>query len=68
MEKMLGSWINTYWKPRGGYDLKLGAKWFFTVIFYNVEDKNRVFEGGPYFLNSAGLYLTYCRKDSSLIE
>ena len=40
LEKALVWWINNTWKPKGGYDLRLGAKGFFTIIFYNVEDKN----------------------------
>lgn len=55
-------WIEKNWKPRGGYDLRLGEKGFFTIIFYHIEDINRVFEGGPYFLNSGGLYLTYWQE------
>ena len=39
-EKALVWWINTTWKTKGGYDLRLGAKGFFTIIFYNMEDKN----------------------------
>lgn len=31
------------------------------VVFYNIEDKNRIF-GGPYFFNSAGLYLTFWKE------
>ena len=41
----------------GHCDLQLGAKGFFTIIFFNLEDRERIFEGGPYFLNSDGLYL-----------
>jgi hypothetical protein len=29
-------------------------KGFFTIIFYNLEDKDQVFENGPYFYNSVG--------------
>jgi len=61
-EKALQWWIQTYWKPKGHIDLQLGAKGFFTVIFFNVEDRNRVFEGGPYFFNSAGLFLRYWKE------
>ena len=32
------------------------------MVFYNVEDKNRIFEGGPYFFNSTGLYLTFWKE------
>ena len=62
MEKNLIWWINHHWKPKGGYELKLSAKEFFTIIFYSQEDKNRIFEGGPYFYNSAGLYLTFWKE------
>ena len=64
-EKSLVWWINMTWKPKGGYDLRLGAKGFFTIIFYNMEDKNHVFEGGPYFYNSEGLYLTFWQEGFS---
>ena len=62
MEKDLIWWINYHWKPKGGYELRLGAKGFFTVVFYNLEDKNRIFEVGPYFYNSVGLYLTFWKE------
>lgn len=52
-EKELAKWIQQRWKPKGNIDLKLGANGFFTVIFANLEDKERVFEEGPYFLNNA---------------
>jgi len=61
-EKALVWWVNNTWKAKGGYDLRLGVKCFFTIIFYNMEDKNRVFEGGPYFYNSTCLYLTFWQK------
>ena len=57
-ERALVGWIEKYWKPKGGFDLRLGEKGFFTIIFYHVEDRNHIFEGGPYFFNSAGLFLT----------
>lgn len=37
--------------------MHLGAKGFFTVVFTNLEDKDRIFDGGPYFMASAGLYM-----------
>jgi hypothetical protein len=58
-ERDLIKWIQYWWKPKGHYDLQLGSKGFFTVIFHNLEDRNRVFEGGPYFFNSAGLFLRF---------
>ena len=57
--KALVWWINNTWKPKERYDLRLGAKGFFTIIFYSLEDKNKVFKGGPYFYNLEGLYLTF---------
>ena len=66
MEKDLIWWINNHWKPKGGYELRLGVKGFFTVVFYNLEDKNRVFEGGSYFYNSVGLYLTFWKERFNL--
>ena len=56
-EKDLINWINGVWNPKGHYDLQLGSKGFFTIIFFNQEDRDRVMEGGPYFFFSVGLYL-----------
>jgi hypothetical protein len=58
-EKDLIKWIKHWWNPKGDYELQLSSKGFFTVIFYNLEDKDRVFENGPYFFNSAGLFLRF---------
>jgi len=58
-ERDLAKWIQQRWKPKGHIDLKLGAKGFFTVIFANLEDKERTFEGGPYFMNNAGLFMRH---------
>jgi len=57
-EKALKGWIASKWKPKGQVTLQLGPKGFFTAIFHCVEDKSRVFKGGPCFFNSSGLYLT----------
>jgi len=56
-EKALTWWINTTWKPQGHYDLELGVKGFFTVIFLHREDQNMIFEGNLYFFNAVGIYL-----------
>eukprot|EP00253_Pinus_taeda_P005142 PITA_05142 len=56
-ERALSSWINTKWAPKGHISLHLGPKGFFTVVFNFLEDRNRILDGGPYFFNSAGLYL-----------
>lgn len=55
-------WINTKWKPKGNYDLELGSKGFFMVIFHQLEDQDKVFDNQPYFFNYAGLYLRF-RKE-----
>jgi hypothetical protein len=52
-------WINTKWKPKGHFDLQVGSKKKFTVIFHNLEDKDRIFKNGPYFFNSASIYLIF---------
>ena len=57
MKKVLQALIKYHWKPKGGIDLHLGSKGFFTVVFTNIEDKDKVFEGGPYFYAAAGLYM-----------
>ena len=56
-KKALQGWIASKWKPKGQVTLQLGPKGFFTAIFHCLEDKKRIFDGGPYFFNSAGLYL-----------
>ena len=56
-EKDLIKWISSVWNPKGHYDLQLVSKGFFTIIFFNQEDRDRILEGGPYFFFSAGLYL-----------
>ena len=56
-EKDLIKWISSVWNPKGHYDLQLGSKGFFTIIFFNQEDRDRILEGGPYFFFYAGLYL-----------
>ena len=56
-EKALCQWIKQVWKPKGDVQLHLGTKGLFTVVFANLEDKDRIFEGGPYFYASAGLYM-----------
>lgn len=56
-EKALHAWIKNHWKPTGDIDLHLGSKGFFTVVFANIEDKDRMFEGDPYFYAAVGLYM-----------
>jgi hypothetical protein len=38
-ERDLMQWIKTWWNLKGDYDLQLTSKGFFTIIFYNLEDK-----------------------------
>jgi hypothetical protein len=61
-EKDLIKWIQHWWKPKGHYDLQLGSKGFFTIILHNLEDRNRIFEGRPYFYNSVGLFLHFWKE------
>lgn len=56
-EKALQGWIASKRKPKGQVTLQLGPKGFLTAIFNCLEDRTHIFEGGPYFFNSAGLYL-----------
>jgi hypothetical protein len=54
-ERCLIKWINTWWKLKGHFDLQLESKGFFPMIFENMDDKEYIFENGPYFLNSDGI-------------
>ena len=51
-------WINTTWKSPSHYDLQLGAKCFFMIIFFNEVDQSRIIDNRPYFFNSACIFLT----------
>lgn len=57
IEKNLYTWIRNNWKPKGEINIQLGFKGFFTVVFTNLEDKDRVFKGRPYFYADVGLYM-----------
>jgi hypothetical protein len=46
-------------------ELHLDSKGFFTTIFLNLEDRDRVFEGGPYFHASSGLYMQPWKENFS---
>ena len=41
----------------------MGSKGFFIVIFGLLEDIDGIFEGGPYFYNSIGLYMRFWREN-----
>lgn len=58
-ERDLTKWIQQKWQPQGHIELKLGAKGFFTVIFFNLKDREQVFDNGPYFYNNVGLFLRF---------
>ena len=57
MEESLHAWIKNHWEPKREINLHLGSKGFFMVVFTSLKDKDRVFEGVPYFYASAGLYM-----------
>ena len=57
MEKALYTWIKNTWKPKGELNIHLGSKGFLIMVFMNLEDKDKIFEGGPYFYAVAGLYM-----------
>jgi len=44
-------------EAKGGIHLHMGSKGFFTVVFTSLEDKDKVFKGGPYFYVVSGLYM-----------
>ena len=56
-EKVLYTWIKYNWKVKRELNIRLGSKGFFTVVFTNMEDRDRIFEGGPYFFVATGLYM-----------
>jgi hypothetical protein len=58
-ERDLTRWIKDWWNPKGDYEVQLSSKGFFTIILYNLEDKDKIFDNGPYFYNSAGLFLRF---------
>ena len=62
-EKALCWWINQKWKPKGDFELQMGSRSFFTVIFAHKEDRDRILEGGPYFYNFVGLYIMHWRPN-----
>ena len=59
LEKDLARWIKAWWNPKGDYELQLSSKGFFRIIFYNLEDKDKIFERGAYLYNLVGLYLHF---------
>ena len=56
-EKTLFWKTKSTWKPKGHFDLHLGSKEFFSILFISFEYRNRILDGGPYFYYSTGLFL-----------
>ena len=63
--KLIGFWpneqalrdrIEAKWKTKAHYNLQLGSKVFFTIIFHHLEDKAREEDEVPYFFNDIELY------------
>jgi hypothetical protein len=61
-ERDLNKWIKHWWNPKGDYEVQISSKGFFTIILYNPEDRDRIFENGSYFYNSTGLFLHFWTK------
>jgi hypothetical protein len=40
--------IKHRWNPKGHYEVQPSSKGFFTIIFFNLEDKDPIFKNGPY--------------------
>ncbi|XP_059068311.1 uncharacterized protein LOC131040439 [Cryptomeria japonica] len=54
---VLESWARQIWNPEGDMEILLAANNYFLVIFSSIADRNRAFEGGPYFFNQVGLFI-----------
>ena len=54
---VLDSWVRRVWNPEGNMEIVLAANNYFLVIFSCMSDRNRAFEGGPYFFNQVGLFI-----------
>jgi hypothetical protein len=65
-KRTLCNWIKYQWKPSGEMEIHLGSKGFFIVVFMNLEDRDKVFEGGAYFHTLAGLYMCLWKEKFSL--
>jgi hypothetical protein len=56
-EKSLQLWIKSRWKVKGQIDLQLGSKGFFTTVFSELREKDKVFEEGPISLTHQVLHI-----------
>ena len=54
---VLDSWARRVWNPEGDMEILLAANKYFMVIFSCMSDRNKAFEGGPYFFNRVGLFV-----------
>jgi hypothetical protein len=54
---ILESWAHRMWNPEGDMEILLAANNYFMVIFSSLSDRNKAFEGGPYFFNQVGLFI-----------
>ena len=54
---VLDSWARRVWNPEGDMEILVAANNYFMVIFSSISDRNRAFEGGPYFFNQVGLFI-----------
>lgn len=53
----LEAWIRRSWQVEGDMDIMLVGNSYFLVNFSCMLDRNRVFEGGPYFYDRVGLFI-----------
>ena len=63
LERALKGWIQVKWNPKGVIEMQFGSKGFFTVVFTLLEEKDHIFEGGPYFFNFVGFYMTFWKEN-----
>ncbi|XP_057849635.2 uncharacterized protein LOC131060417 [Cryptomeria japonica] len=53
----LEAWIQHSWQVDEDMDIMLAGNNYFLVVFSCMSDRDRVFEGGPYFYNRVGLFV-----------
>lgn len=45
------------WNPKGEIEVMLATNNYFLVVFLSITDRNKEFEGGPYFYNQLVLFI-----------
>ena len=55
--QFLETWAWRIWEPEGEMEVMLFKNKFFMVTFICLADRNRVFEGEPYFHKQVGLFI-----------